>query len=106
MYNKKSKKAEEFISHEEILETLEYAKENKNNRKLIDSILERAKDCKGISHREAAVLLECDLEDEKEKMFNLAMDIKEKFYGNRIVLFAPLYLSNLHKWLRILPISW
>lgn len=94
MYNKKSKKAEEFISHEEILETLEYAKENKNNRKLIDSILERAKDCKGISHREAAVLLECDLEDEKEKMFNLAMDIKEKFYGNRIVLFAPLYLSN------------
>lgn len=87
-------KAEEFISDREILETLEYAEKNKRNRELIDSLLERAKDCKGLTHREAAVLLDCDLEDENEKMFALARKIKQKFYGNRIVMFAPLYLSN------------
>jgi 2-iminoacetate synthase len=94
MYDVKSKNATEFIDDEEILETLSYAKENKNNRELIDSIIERAKDCKGLTHREAAVLLECDLEDEKEKIFKLAKKIKQNFYGNRIVMFAPLYLSN------------
>lgn len=94
MYNPKSKIAEEFINDEEILATLEYAKANKSNRALIDSIIEKAKNCTGLSHREAAVLLECDLEDENEKMFGLAREIKEKFYGNRIVMFAPLYLSN------------
>ena len=94
MYNPKSMKAEEFISEREILETLEYAEKNKRNRELIDSLLERAKDCKGLTHREAAVLLDCDLEDENEKMFALARKIKQKFYGNRIVMFAPLYLSN------------
>ncbi len=94
MYDVKSKKAEEFISHEEILETLEYAKANKNNRELIDSILEKAENMKGITHREASVLLECDLEDEVLKMYQLAVKIKERFYGNRIVMFAPLYLSN------------
>ena len=87
-------KAEEFISDREILETLEYAEKNKRNRELIDSLLERAKNCKGLTHREAAVLLDCDLEDENEKMFALAREIKQKFYGNRIVMFAPLYLSN------------
>ncbi len=94
MYDLKSKKAEEFISHEEILDTLEYAKANKNNRELIDSILKKAEEMKGISHREASVLLECDLEDEVQKIYSLAIKIKEKFYGNRIVMFAPLYLSN------------
>ncbi len=94
MYDVKSMKAEEFISNEEILETLEYAKKNKNNRALIDSILNKAKAMKGISHREAAVLLECDLEDEITKMETLAKEIKQRFYGNRIVMFAPLYLSN------------
>lgn len=94
MYNCKSKKATEFIDDQEILETLAYAQQNKSNRELIDSILERAKDCKGLSHREAAVLLECDLEDENERMMSLAKEIKQKFYGNRIVMFAPLYLSN------------
>ncbi|HCB93678.1 MAG TPA: [FeFe] hydrogenase H-cluster radical SAM maturase HydG [Selenomonas sp.] len=93
-YDPKSAKAEEFINHEEILETLEYAKENKSNRKLIQSLLERAVDCKGLSHREAAVLLECDQEDLNEQMFSLAKKIKEELYGKRIVLFAPLYLSN------------
>jgi 2-iminoacetate synthase len=94
MYDVKSKKAEEFINHEEILATLEYAKENKNNRELIDSILKKAEGYKGITHREASVLLECDLEDEVQRMYNLAVRIKERFYGNRIVMFAPLYLSN------------
>lgn len=94
MYNSKSKIATDFINDEEILDTLSYAQQNKSNRELIESLLERAKDCKGLSHREAAVLLECDLEDLNQKMYSLAQDIKQKFYGNRIVMFAPLYLSN------------
>ncbi len=94
MYNPKSKIATEFIDNDEILSTIEYAEENKNNRELISSIIERASDLKGLSHREAALLLECDLEDENEKIFKLAKEIKQKLYGNRIVMFAPLYLSN------------
>lgn len=94
MYNIKSKVATEFIDNEEILDSIKYAKTNKNNRELINKILEKAKECRGLSHREAAVLLECDLEDENEKMYKLAKEIKQKFYGNRIVMFAPLYLSN------------
>ena len=94
MYNKKSSKAEEFISHEEILATLEYAKENKENLKLIDEILEKARQRKGLSHREAAVLLDCDIPEKNQEIFALAEQIKKDFYGNRIVMFAPLYLSN------------
>ena len=94
MYNINSMKAEEFISNEEILDTINYATENKSNRELIQSIIEKAKEMKGISHREAAVLLECDLEDENQRIYQLAKAIKDKFYGNRIVMFAPLYLSN------------
>lgn len=94
MYNVKSKRADEFIDDNEILETLKYAEDNKSNRKLIDDLIERARDCKGLTHREAAVLLECDQEDLNEKMFDLAREIKQNFYGNRIVMFAPLYLSN------------
>ncbi|MCM0761036.1 MULTISPECIES: [FeFe] hydrogenase H-cluster radical SAM maturase HydG [Sporomusa] len=94
MYNCKSKIATEFIDDQEILDTLDYAQKNKSNRELIESILERARDCKGLTHREAAVLLECDLEEQNEKMMSLAKEIKQKLYGNRIVMFAPLYLSN------------
>lgn len=94
MYNAKSMKAEEFISNEEIEETLNYAKENKNNQPLIQEIIKKAKAGKGISHREAAVLLECDLEAENKQIEELAKQIKQKLYGNRIVMFAPLYLSN------------
>ena len=94
MYDVKSLKAEEFINDEEIQDCLRYARENKNNRELVDEILKKAENMKGISHREAAVLLECDLPDEIEKMFHLAKKIKDRFYGNRIVMFAPLYLSN------------
>lgn len=94
MYNSKSKIATEFIDHEEILKTLAYAEKNKENRPLIEGILERAKDCKGLSYQEAAVLLECELPDILERIAKLAQEIKLKFYGNRIVMFAPLYLSN------------
>ena len=93
-YNPKSMIAEEFINDEEIQETLDYARKNKDNRALVDQILHKAEAMKGISHREAAVLLECELSDEVEKMFDLAKRIKQRFYGNRIVMFAPLYLSN------------
>ena len=94
MYNPSSLKADEFISHEEILETLEFAQKNKSNRKMIEEILNKAHDYKGLSHREAAVLLECDIEDLNEQIKALAIKIKQKIYGNRIVMFAPLYLSN------------
>ncbi|WP_373726128.1 [FeFe] hydrogenase H-cluster radical SAM maturase HydG, partial [Bacteroides heparinolyticus] len=89
-----SKRAEEFIHHQEILDTLEYAQANRNNRRLIESLIEKAGLCGGLSHREAAVLLECDEPDLTERVFRLAKEIKQKFYGNRIVMFAPLYLSN------------
>lgn len=94
MYNVSSKKAAEFIDNKEILDTILYAKENKRNKELIREIIEKAKELKGLSYREAAVLLECELEEENEEIFRLAKEIKQKFYGNRIVMFAPLYLSN------------
>ena len=94
IYDPKSAKAEKFICHDEILDTLAYAEANKNNAALIDEILEKARLRKGLSHREAAVLLDCSLEDKNQEIFKLAEQIKKDFYGNRIVLFAPLYLSN------------
>lgn len=94
MYNPKSKKAEEFISHEEILSTLEYAQLHKDDVVLIDEILDKAKKMKGLTHREASVLLSCEIPEKVEEVFKLANEIKEKYYGNRIVTFAPLYLSN------------
>lgn len=93
-YNPKSLKAEEFISHEEIQETLAYAEANKHNEELIDQILEKAKLRKGLTHREASVLLDCDIEEKNQEIYKLAEQIKKDFYGNRIVMFAPLYLSN------------
>ena len=94
MYNVNSSKAEEFISHEEVLKTLDYAEKNKNNIELINKTLEKAKLRKGLNHREASVLLACELEDKNKEIFELAKQIKHEIYGNRIVLFAPLYLSN------------
>ena len=95
-YDPKSLKAEDFINHEEILETLEYAEKNKHNRELIEEILEKARprktkrgvECAGLSHRDASVLLACDIPELTEKMYDLAREIKEAFYGNRIVMFA------------------
>ncbi len=94
MYDRFSSKAEEFIHDGEIQDTLAYAEANKSNYELINSLIERAKDCKGLTHREAAVLLDCDIPELNEKIFTLAKEIKQKIYGNRIVMFAPLYLSN------------
>ena len=102
IYDPKSLKAEEFINDGEIRQTLEYAEANKNNIELIDAILEKARPvkkgngytCKGLTHREASVLLACDIPEKVEEIFRIAEDIKLKFYGNRIVMFAPLYLSN------------
>ncbi|MDO4288179.1 MAG: [FeFe] hydrogenase H-cluster radical SAM maturase HydG [Eubacterium sp.] len=94
MYDVHSKHAEDFINHEEILDTLAYAEANKHNAELIDLIIEKAKKRKGLSHREAAVLLDCDIEEKNQEIYKLAQQIKKDFYGNRIVMFAPLYLSN------------
>ena len=94
MYDPKSLKAEEFISDEEIRETLDYAEKNKDNLELVDQIIEKAKLRKGLSHREASVLLACENEEKIKEIYDLAEQIKKDFYGNRIVMFAPLYLSN------------
>lgn len=94
MYDIKSKIAEEFISDEEIRDTMEYAKINSGNKELIKSILQKARECKGITHREAALLLECDDKEIINEIYEIAREIKHRFYGNRIVMFAPLYLSN------------
>ena len=102
IYNPKSLKAEEFINDGEILDTIRYAEENKNNVELIDSLLEKARPkktemgvtCAGLTHREASVLLACEIPEKIEAMYALAEEIKQAFYGNRIVMFAPLYLSN------------
>jgi len=101
-YDIKSLKADEFINHEEILDTLEYADAHKDDIKLIDEILEKARpvwegktlSCEGLTHREASILLACEDSEVNEKIITLAKEIKQAFYGNRIVLFAPLYLSN------------
>ena len=94
MYNPKSMKAEEFIHHGEILETLAYADAHKTDEALITSILEKARQYKGLTHREASVLLACELEEKNQEIYALAEKIKQEFYGDRIVMFAPLYLSN------------
>ncbi|MBR2275632.1 MAG: [Lachnospiraceae bacterium] len=94
MYQPNSMKAEEFIDHEEILAALAYADENRENAALIDDILKKAEEYKGLSYRDASVLLACTIPEKNEEIFRLAKKIKQAFYGNRIVLFAPLYLSN------------
>ena len=94
MYNVKSNKAEEFIDHEEVLASLAYADAHKSDAAEIDRILAKARERKGLSHREAAVLLDCTIPEKVEEIYTLAREIKQDFYGNRIVMFAPLYLSN------------
>lgn len=94
MYNKLSSKAEEFIDHDEILASITWADENKGRKELIENLIERATDCKGLSHREAALLLACEDKELTAKIFSLARKIKQHIYGKRIVMFAPLYLSN------------
>ena len=94
MYNQKSLKAEDFISHHEIEATLQFADFNCRNRAMIEHILQKARQHNGLTHHEASLLLACELPDLNEQLFSLAEEIKQEYYGNRIVLFAPLYLSN------------
>jgi 2-iminoacetate synthase len=94
MYDVKSPHAEDFINDEEIQATLQYAAEHKHDRELVDAILDKAEKCKGLTHREALVLLDCDLPEENARILALARKVKQAFYGNRIVMFAPLYMSN------------
>ena len=94
IYNPNSLKAEEFISHDEILDSLRFADEHKNNPEMIDQVIAKARQCKGLNHREALLLLDCEIPEKNEEIFKLAEKIKKEFYGNRIVMFAPLYLSN------------
>lgn len=93
MYNPKSLKAEEFISHEEIQETLAFADANKNNVELIDSIIEKAKLKKGLTHREASVLLACEIPEKNEEVFALAKKIKDDFMATEL-LCLPLFISQ------------
>ena len=93
-YDKHSLKAEEFINDGEIKDTLKFADENKDNLELIDKIIEKAKLRKGLDHREASVLLACENKEKLDEIYALAQQIKKDFYGDRIVMFAPLYLSN------------
>ena len=94
MYNPTSSHADDFINHDEILESLAEASRESGNHARVLEILEKAAKCKGITHREAAILMACNDPEIEERIYNLASEIKHKFYGNRIVLFAPLYLSN------------
>ena len=94
MYDPRSLKAEEFINHQEILDTLSYAEAHKDDLELVNQIIDKTDACKGLSHREAAVLLLCEDKDALARIFAQATKIKQAFYGNRIVMFAPLYLSN------------
>ena len=89
-YDPKSSIADEFINDGEIQASLAYAEANKNNKEVIDAIIKKAREMKGLTHREAAVLLECELEEENKEIEKLAKEIKERFYGKRIVMFAPL----------------
>ena len=104
IYDPKSLKAEEFINHDEILASIQWAEEHKNDVALIDQLLEKARPkatgkldgvhCEGLTHREALVLLLCEIPEKNEEIYKLAEEIKMAYYGNRIVMFAPLYLSN------------
>ena len=107
MYDVNSRHADDFIDHQEILDTLAYADENKNNLKLIESLIEKAKLRKGLSHKEASVLLACENEEMNEKIYRLAEQIKKDFYGNRIVLFicAAVPFQLLYQRLHLLPLS-
>ena len=104
MYNVMSKKAEEFIDHEEIEECLAYAEDNKNNEACIDAILEKAKQMKGITHKEALVLLDCEIPEKNAQIYELAKKIKEEFYGDRYVC-SVVFVKLLCQWLRILSLS-
>jgi 2-iminoacetate synthase len=90
----KNYSAEEFIVHSEIVDSMEYGKEMVKDVEFVKSIIEKASSCKGLTHREAAVLLNVEDEELLQQIYKTAKEIKEKIYGKRIVIFAPLYVSN------------
>lgn len=94
IYNVASAQADEFINHNEIEQTLAEASALASDRELVKRILDQAAEGKGLGHREAAILLECNDPSLRERMYVIAKQIKQRIYGNRIVMFAPLYLSN------------
>ncbi len=94
MYDVKSPNADDFINHQEIIDTLAYADMQAKDTAFVSSLLDKARKGKGLSHREASVLLACEDTELVSEMFEISRKIKEDYYGNRIVLFAPLYLSN------------
>ena len=107
MYDVNSKCADDFINHEEILETLAYADENKNNKELIESLIKKASLRKGLSHKEASVLLACQDDELNEKIFRLAEQIKKDFYGNRIVLVCTaIFIQLLYQRLYLLSVPY
>ena len=83
-----------FIDHEEIMASMQFAAKMSEDKEYIESLLQKGKECRGLTHREAATLLEVNDPEMIERIYALAAEIKQKFYGNRIVMFAPLYLSN------------
>ena len=94
MYDVKSPNADDFINHQEIIDTLAYADMKAKDAAFVSSLLDKARKGKGLSHRESSVLLACEDTELVSEMFEISRKIKEDYYGNRIVLFAPLYLSN------------
>lgn len=94
MYDVESPNADDFINHQEIIDTLAYADMQAKDTAFVSSLLDKARKGKGLSHREASVLLACEDTELVSEMFEISRKIKEDYYGNRIVLFAPLYLSN------------
>lgn len=94
MYNKNSMMADEFIDDGEIKASIAWAEENKDNLELVYETIEKTGKLKGLSHREAALLLCCEDGEALRRIFEKATEIKQAFYGNRIVMMAPLYLSN------------
>ena len=93
-YDSRSKKAEEFINDRKIRETIAFAKAHADDLDLIRAILDKGRRYEGLTYEEAATLLECEDPGIIREIFALGREIKEHFYGNRIVMFAPLYLSN------------
>lgn len=94
LYNPRAEIPAEFINDGEILSTLEYADKNKNNPAIVNAAIARAREGHGLNHRDAAVLLDCEIPAANAEIISLAREIKQRIYGNRIVMFAPLYLSN------------
>ena len=101
MYRVDSEKAEEFINHQEVLDTLEYARANKNNHALIEQLITKAAQCKGLTHREAALLLECDQPELTDRKRNQTEVLRQPHCN----VCTALSLQLLRQRLYLLPLS-